>query len=176
MKALIAVFLVASMFFTGGVKPVTINDMDYKATFIKNAYFAQVANQDGQNFLVIRDMEQLKSYESKIMTELRKDTAIVPKGYWEGIERDVKKVYARYNAKFFKKNNLIIVLVDQGSGSVKYSVSSLGCNDGLLTINIDKISGMVQTMDFASWFLFLEIGKDACNVQNIKINLTAHIR
>ena len=79
-----------------------------------------------------------------------------------------------YDAEFFKTRNLVVALVDQGSSSPRYSIDRLESADGKLTAHVTRTSGMIQTMDFVSWVMLLEIDK-SITVDDVQIILSSKI-
>ena len=55
---------------------------------------------------------------------------------------------------------IVVALVDQGSGNVRYEVSGIDFADGVLIVHVIKFSPMIQTMDFVSWVMHLELDKN----------------
>lgn len=131
----------------------------YNATFHKNAWFSSLLDENAPKYAVLRSSTDLENLVQNVMNNFRADTATVPAGYWEETEQQIRQFYSRYTPEFFTKKDLIIALVDQGSGSVRYELTGLSLENGLLTIDVARHSPMVQTMDFVSWLVFLELDK-----------------
>ena len=73
----------------------------------------------------------------------------------------------RYDASFFEENDLIVVLLEEGSGSVRHEVTGLHVTplqdaDKQYEVRpeITRIVPEVGTCDMAEWHIFIEIGKD----------------
>ncbi|MBR0391709.1 MAG: hypothetical protein IJK38_05250 [Oscillospiraceae bacterium] len=73
----------------------------------------------------------------------------------------------QYDAAFFEKNDLIIVLLEEGSGSIRHEVSGLHVEasqeNGLkydIQPEIKRIVPEVGTDDMAEWHIIIEISKD----------------
>jgi len=67
-------------------------------------------------------------------------------------------------------HQLVVALVDQGSGSITYTVKNVTNSDGKLIVEVEKNTPPFMTLDFVSWVLFLEI----CNsvqVEDVVIHL-----
>jgi len=73
------------------------------------------------------------------------------------IIKSVDKRVPQYDAKFFETHNLVIALVDQGSSRVDYKVEKTEIKDGELVAYVRRIAPMIQTMDFVSWLVYLEV-------------------
>lgn len=73
----------------------------------------------------------------------------------------------RYDASFFNENDLIVVLLEEGSGSNRYEVTGVKVspspNDGKQYVIQPEIKRLVPecgTCDMAEWHIIIEIGKD----------------
>lgn len=62
----------------------------------------------------------------------------------------------KYNADYFKEQILIIVLLEEGSGSVRHEVEKVGANNGHAVIQIKSIAPEVGTCDMAWWHILIE--------------------
>jgi len=131
-----------------------ISNMNYKATIHKGAYFTL------QPYVILGTLSELENYVQQIMDDFKKDTAEVSPDYLTTLENQVRESYAQYNQSFFERNILAIILVEQGSGNVSYQLESLFTDNDVLTVNVKKNAPMIQTMDFVSWVMFLELDKD----------------
>ena len=166
MEVAIVCLLVLSIFFTGGAAG---EILDYKATFHKNIYIGTGLTES--SYIILKSADELEAYLQSIVTQLKKDTAIVPKGYWESVEGQIREFYLHYNKNFFATNNLVIAAIDQGSSSVSYILQNLTVNDSLLTVNIKRSAPLVQTMDYITWAIFLELNKQNFSIAAVQINL-----
>ena len=62
----------------------------------------------------------------------------------------------KYNADYFKEQILIIVLLEEGSGSVRHEVEKVGADNGHAVIQIKSIAPEVGTCDMAWWHILIE--------------------
>ena len=62
----------------------------------------------------------------------------------------------KYDADYFKEQILIIVLLEEGSGSVRHEVEKVGANNGHAVIQIKSIAPEVGTCDMAWWHILIE--------------------
>jgi hypothetical protein len=148
--------------------PTSVIVKNYNAVIEKGGWIPL----DVPNFsVVLKSQADLDAYVDAIVAEFRADTAIVPEGFWEEQEGLVRQSYARFDKKFFKKNDLVIALVDRGSGACRYSVTGVTLEAGELTINVGRDCPMVMTMDYVPFVLKMEIPKDY-NAKNANIVLT----
>ena len=67
----------------------------------------------------------------------------------------------RYDDAFFEKNDLILVLTEEPSGSIRHTVESVqGDAVGGLEIVIGRTCPYVATCDMAEWHIMIEVAKD----------------
>ena len=62
----------------------------------------------------------------------------------------------KYNADYFKEQILIIVLLEEGSGSVRHEVENVGSDNTHAVIQIKSIAPEVGTCDMAWWHILIE--------------------
>lgn len=70
-----------------------------------------------------------------------------------------KEAIRKYDDEFFEKNILIVIVLTEGSGSIRHEVTSIVKNDDKIVININRKSPMLQTDDIATWHILLELKK-----------------
>ncbi len=67
-----------------------------------------------------------------------------------------------YDEAFFEKSYLLLVLLGEGSGSVRHNVKSVEQTaDKKLAVSISRIVPEVGTCDMAKWHIILELSRDA---------------
>ena len=112
---------------------------------------------------IIRSVDELNSYynENKDLYDLERkdkvysDTTI---GFLDACDK--------YNAEYFDKQILVMVLLEEGSGSTRHNVDSVKLgSDGKLYVNIRSIVPEVGTCDMAEWHILIEPEEDI-NVTN----------
>jgi len=145
-----------------------------KATFHVNRFFlGSIGNYSIQeSYAIIKSSEELEKHMQDLLAFLKKDTAIVPYGYWKTFEKELREFYSPYDDKFFDQNNLVLAIVDQGSSLVGYEFLGFENENGLLTINVLRNAPMIQTMDFVTWVLNLELEKSEKGFNIVHVNLT----
>lgn len=63
----------------------------------------------------------------------------------------------KYDDAYFKDNILVMVLLEEGSGSIRHKVQSVNMgNDGRCYINIERIVPEAGTADMAQWHILIE--------------------
>jgi len=65
-----------------------------------------------------------------------------------------------------------MAIVDQGSSLVNYEFVGFEIENGLLTINVKRKAPMIQTMDFVTWVLNLELDKSEKEFYRVEVILT----
>lgn len=65
-----------------------------------------------------------------------------------------------YSEAYFGGNALILVLLEEPSGSIRHNVSSVTAGGNGLCISIERLLPEVGTCDMAEWHIFAEIAKD----------------
>lgn len=142
------------------------------ATFHINRFFlGSIGNfSTAKSYEIIKSSQELENHIQEMIAFIRQDTAVTPDGHWETFEENIRHFYYNYDDSFFQQNNLILAIVDQGSSRVSYELLGLESYDGLLTINVARNAPMIQTMDFVTWVLNLELDK-SYDVERIQVNL-----
>ena len=166
--------LVLTLIFTGGFTMIKASPIkvDGVATFHKNAFVGVLdACVSEKTYAIITSTQEMEEFIQRIIAHGKQDTATVPSGYWESFEAQVREFYAKYNPEFFTSNNLVVAIVDQGSGNVSYQLDNAVERSGVLYLDIVKKSPIIQTMDFVTWVLIMGIEKDI-QVESVCINLT----
>ena len=62
----------------------------------------------------------------------------------------------KYDVNYFKEQILIIVLLEEGSGSVRHEVEKVGADNGHAVIQIKSIAPEAVTCDMAWWHILIE--------------------
>ena len=132
---------------------------DVKKTFIefKTQYIRTDGYHEGVEYPVvkiIRSVDELNAYynenKEKYSLERRNDPASDSTiGFLDACDK--------YNAEYFEKQILVIVLHEEGSGSTRHNVYNVkhGSN-GKLYVNIRSIVPEVGTCDMAQWHILIE--------------------
>ena len=130
--------------------------LDYKVQYIRTDGYV-----DGAEFpcvAVIGSVEELNSYykDNKDTFDLERkekvysDTTI---GFLDACDR--------YDQGYFESKLLILVLLEEGSGSVRHEVQSVMRTDtGKVAVYVDRVIPEVGTDDMAQWHIILELDKE----------------
>ena len=138
-------------------------DKDIKKTFIDfdtqyirtNGYHEEV---EYPVVKIIRSVDELNSYynenKDKYGLERRTDPAADSTiGFLDACDK--------YTAEYFEKQILVMVLLEEGSGSVRHNVKNVKYgSDKKLYIDIKRENTEVGTCDMAEWHILIEPEKD----------------
>ena len=98
-----------------------------------------------------KDLEQFKLNFGEILT--------MDHGYDE--VPSFHETTAQYDEAFFEKNTLMLVYVATNSGSLRFDVSSMYCDDTSLCIHVKQTNNPeVVTEDMAGWFITVAVPDD----------------
>lgn len=134
-------------------KEVTAQEQKFSAQYIRtNGY---IDGQEYPYYVIIRSVKDLERYyaQNKGIYDLEKhekvysDTTV---GWLDAIEK--------YDEEYFKANDLIMMVLEEGSGSIRHEVKSVIKNpDGSFAVDIKRDVPEIGTDDMAEWHIFLEI-------------------
>ncbi len=66
----------------------------------------------------------------------------------------------KYDATFFEDQTLVLVRLEEPSGSIRHRVTSVSTENGVTTIAVGRYSPEAQTCDMAEWHIFVELRRD----------------
>ena len=81
----------------------------------------------------------------------------------------------KYDDAYFEDQILILVLLEEGSGSIRHDVTAVTVDgDGNMTISINTIVPQAGTADMAEWHIFVEVegGVDVSGPESVEISLS----
>ncbi len=136
---------------------------DVKKTFIdfQTQYIRTDGYRDGVDYpivKIIRSLDELNSYynenKEKYSLERREDPASDSTiGFLDACDK--------YNAEYFEDQILVMVLLEEGSGSIRHNVDNVKLgSDGKLYISIRRDVPEAGTDDMAEWHILIEPEKD----------------
>ncbi len=65
---------------------------------------------------------------------------------------------AKYDAEFFNENTLILIYVEAESGSFRFGVDDISCNEHLFCVHVKQINAPEDvTCDMAGWFITIAV-------------------
>lgn len=88
------------------------------------------------------------------------------------VESNYKELYKEadetYTAEWFKDHQLVVVLVGEGSGSIRHQVSDVSADE----IQITRLSEQAMTADMAAWAIAIELDKSVTISDNVSVTLS----
>lgn len=146
-----------------------MKEYDFEAQYIRTN-----GGKDGIEYpivKVIRSVEELNAYyeENKDYFDLERkekvysDTTI---GFLDACDE--------YDTAYFKKQMLVFVLLEEGSGSIRHHVENVGITaENKLVVFIETETPEVGTCDIAQWHIMIELeqGVDITNESDITVFL-----
>jgi len=125
-------------------------------------FSTQIVRTDGYNedisypvITTVSSVKELNSYYEKYKNNYNLKSR---KPYTTGFADAIEK----YNDDYFKNSSLVIVILEEGSGSIRHSVSEV-MNDGKIVIKRNPSDGG-GTDDMAQWHVIIEIPKEYSNL------------
>ena len=102
-------------------------------------------------FDTLEDLEQFKLTFSEVLT--------MDHGYNE--VPSFHDVTTKYDEAFFEENTLLLVYIATNSGSLRFDLDSVYCDDASLCIHVKQINNPeVVTEDMAGWFITIAVADD----------------
>lgn len=145
-----------------------LEDQDFDAQYIRTDGYHD--NVKYPKITVIKSTDELNEYYNANkdlyfldhVDKVYSDTTI---GFIDACEK--------YDDEYFEENILILVLLEEGSGSIRHEVKSVKAYRGNVEIDIAVKCPEVCTEDMAEWHIIIEIDKDSGieNNDNFKVNL-----
>lgn len=65
----------------------------------------------------------------------------------------------KYDDAFFKDKKLVMIILEEGSGSVRHKVTRVGNEAGRLYVSIERTAPEICTADMAEWHIILELDR-----------------
>ena len=78
----------------------------------------------------------------------------------------------KYTETYFQDKVLLIILVQEGSGSNRHKITGITKEDGLMTVHVERQIPQVGTADMAQWHILVEIDRDDWKDQEIRVSFT----
>jgi len=75
----------------------------------------------------------------------------------------------KYDNAFFTNHVLVLILLEEGSGSIRHEVTKVDQNEMETDITIRRDVPYVQTEDMAEWHIFIELKSSEYNGSSINI-------
>ena len=127
----------------------TMTDCEFEARYIRtDGYHENISYPQLQ---LIRSVDQLESYceENRSLYQFSQSS--------DGAESFLEAC-RRYDEAYFEKQSLLLVLLQEGSGSTRHQVERVGTADGDTVVSIRTVTPEVGTCDMALWHVLIEPG------------------
>lgn len=79
----------------------------------------------------------------------------------------------KYDDVFFEKNTLLLIVLEEGSGSIKHNVRQVFSKNGFWSVYIDTVTPEAGTCDMAQWHILVELSQkdSAMGEENVAVYL-----
>lgn len=122
---------------------IVAHDVNFEVQYIRNLNKNKTEYPD---IRIIRSVAEMEAY----FDEFKCDSSIV---YYEPFQN----ACAKYTEAYFENRIVVMVLLEESSGSVSHEVNGVRVNEeGKTEISITGSSPMFQTADMAYWHIFIE--------------------
>ncbi len=143
----------------------SVQEINFEAQYIRtNGYNSEVKYPFS---CVISSIEELTDYYNKYknMYDLERKKEVYPSSTIGFLDASDK-----YVSSFFNNKVLVLVVLEEGSGSIRHKVNSVKAGATEILIDIECISPQWGTDDMAEWHIFIELEKEKVSAeQSIKI-------
>lgn len=122
---------------------------------------------------VIGSRAELDDYYKK-----NKDRFTFDDAYGDDCTVSFRDACGKYDDAFFASHDIILVAIQEGSGSIRHRLTGVTAADGGLRIDIQSVCPYLCSADMAQWHLFVEVDKgiapdaDGIRVVSEKVVLT----
>lgn len=98
---------------------------------------------------LIRSVEELQAYYEANKENYNLDASFGSHvSFWNTCQK--------YDAAYFENQILVMVLVEEGSGSIRHQVTSVGISDKTMVVEIERLEPDEGTCDMAEWHILIE--------------------
>ncbi|MCL2178065.1 MAG: hypothetical protein FWC28_08465 [Proteobacteria bacterium] len=126
----------------------------------------------GQNFYEYYDFFILKSL-AELEDYIRLREAEYEEGAWEfGGGPALARVLEGYGSEFFVDNNLLLILLTEGSGSIGHEVEEVSVDGDTLNVQLLRNAPAIGTADMAYWHFLLPVGKNCFDGEKVNLKVT----
>lgn len=80
----------------------------------------------------------------------------------------------RYDEAFFDLHSLVVITLEEPSGSIRHVVKDYSVDDEVLTVSIERRIPEVGTDDMANWHVLIELPNDQFDYKDVEIEITSH--
>lgn len=132
--------------------------VDFDAQYIRTGSYYE----DGEypSVVIIRSVDELKAYYEANKNNYYLERREIPPNY-VNVTIGFLDACDKYDEAYFKNNILVMVLLEEGSGSITHQIENIKIDtNNKLFINIDSIVPFACTADMANWHILIELEKD----------------
>ncbi len=169
MNRLITVLIMCIVLLCACQQPAS-NTPEYTVQYIRtNGYVEGV---DYPYTVVINSIDELRAYIAA--NEDTYDFSRKEKGYSDTTIGFLDAV-DKYDDTYFETSLLILVVLEEGSGSIRHEVTSVDVSplqSAPYSISIKRITPELGTADMAEWHIIVEVEKGTAILQSDSINVT----
>ncbi len=115
--------------------------------------------------IIIRSVEEKNAFLEEHKSRFNNGFS----GYGELIEGKFLPALAQYDESYFKGHSLVLLLVEEGSGSYSNTVTHVSCKDGAATVYLfhDTQEGYMVTDDMREWQYVIELEGNVTSVDTV---------
>ncbi|MDE6004360.1 MAG: hypothetical protein K2G88_03140, partial [Oscillospiraceae bacterium] len=143
-------------------KPIVSPEQEQPAFYGAKYIRHNDAEYDNENsYHVIKNHKELESFIAARCESVYMDSTIC----------ELENTLAYYNTAFFETHDLIVVCVEESSGSISHEVQSITADENNnWTVTINRNIPLVGTCDMASWAIFVETNKAVESAKSVTID------
>ena len=135
-------------------------ELEFKASYERSSYYN--SSKEYPIITICKSKEDLKEHEAKVKG------LTVSKLCYVSENNDVN--LSKYNDEFFTKKALIVITLDESSGSVRHNVKKVVKDNNEITIGIERKVPELGTADMAEWNIYIELNAEDVDKNDI-VNL-----
>lgn len=149
-KQLILIIISAVLLIAGAAAIIMLVNPALRQSSVRCEFEAQyIRTGGGPNVRVINSMEELHEYTEAYFTPLGEGETPEPGTFRSAVQK--------YDESYFKEQVLILVTLEEPSGSIRHEVTSVErTKDGKLAVSVDRLVPQVHTDDMAGWHIIVE--------------------
>ena len=116
--------------------------------------------------IVISSIEELRNY---VETNIEKYGLERKTTFYSDTTKGFEDAIEKYDEEYFRNNNLVLVLLEESSGSIRHNLEKFDINNNIIEISIVKKIPDICTCDMAGWHIIIEVNK--INITEINVNV-----
>lgn len=135
-------------------------ELEFKASYERSPHYN--SSKEYPIITICKSKEDLKQHEAKVKG------LTVSKLCYVSENNDVN--LSKYNDEFFTKKALIVITLDESSGSIRHNVKKVVKDNNEITIVIERKVPELGTADMAEWNIYIELNAEDVDKNDI-VNL-----